>query len=919
MQQWDRSRTTQWVCAGLITVVAGLAIVGCGASDSPGPVTDDKDDNAYSTLVDELQIEVGEGASGSPAEREFRLVPEELAAASGLTFVWQIGDSFGFKGLHQSYVFGSSGTYRVRVEAFAGDEQPVLAMETEVVVEFAVNVAPTAVANAPAEVEGGQIVYLDGQGSSDPDSTALVWEWTQTGGPDVTLQQADEPKAFFSAPQVTEPTELAFTLTVYDEKSASSATVRVLVLPADDDKVPVDPAETDDEPTDEAPGDDDVNTTGVDDGDDSTGGGGGTGGLGGGTTLPPFEYGTLVDDRPIDWANFTLPPRALAVRTEAELRSAGWASYNRDVTVLVLNDMTVNAQIYFPNSSNIAHVLGIGGQRSLNFTMRFNGNWADTTANYQNGIGITTRQSLLRNLRLTGLQVSGAAVKSDPHQELLSVSHCTFEHVGDEWFTPRVIPATTTSDVVYTQCVAVHGMAGHVDVRRNTFRDASTNQTPWGHVLYISGRTTSALDNLFERTGNPFGLGFYVAESSVQAFGNTVRDVQLSMGKSGDPTPTVLGSLGTGDYSVYMYNSCSGQVELSWRGSTGTQRNYFGGNTYNGLTHGTWFAADMDDAFTRPEWEQRGFDGDPEIALPPSAVLVHDEAELRAAAARTATEHLVILVANSMVINDTVTFPASNRYVRLVGYGTMPTLTFNMAFHGDWSSEAERTRPGLDFNGKRVFIRNLAFSGYQLGGAAVRAGVSETLEVSQCEFRNLGTQNFPSRVNPPVVATDTIATRALAVGAVLPQTVIITGTRFVNCSTNQADFGSVLDLGGRTVLVADNIFESCGNALSFPTSPAGAGIHVLGNSFSRPALTASASGMQVMPFLCRPAQGVAFTFAQNTVSGIYRNAWQGLPDLNWFLAVDNTYTSAFYEENWAVEPGGAGTLSWTDWRALGLD
>ncbi len=62
------------------------------------------------------------------------------------------------------------------------------------------NQAPTAAATAPASGTSGQVIQLDGSGSSDPENDDLIYQWTQTGGPSVTITNPGSPVASFEMP-----------------------------------------------------------------------------------------------------------------------------------------------------------------------------------------------------------------------------------------------------------------------------------------------------------------------------------------------------------------------------------------------------------------------------------------------------------------------------------------------------------------------------------------------------------------------------------------------------------------------------------------------------------------------------------------------------------------------------------------------
>ena len=75
----------------------------------------------------------------------------------------------------------------------------------------------------------GQLVYLDGSGSYDPDGTIVSYHWQQTGGPAVTLSDPSAVKPTFTAPATgSADAVLTLELTVTDD-TAQVSTDTVLV------------------------------------------------------------------------------------------------------------------------------------------------------------------------------------------------------------------------------------------------------------------------------------------------------------------------------------------------------------------------------------------------------------------------------------------------------------------------------------------------------------------------------------------------------------------------------------------------------------------------------------------------------------------------------------------------------------------
>jgi len=94
---------------------------------------------------------------------------------------------------------------------------------------IAPNQAPIANAGTDQTVTSGTLVNLDGSASFDPDGDPLTYQWTQTGGPVVTLSGPTSVNPAFTAPQVQTSTVLTVQLTVTDGLATSVATVRITV------------------------------------------------------------------------------------------------------------------------------------------------------------------------------------------------------------------------------------------------------------------------------------------------------------------------------------------------------------------------------------------------------------------------------------------------------------------------------------------------------------------------------------------------------------------------------------------------------------------------------------------------------------------------------------------------------------------
>jgi MYXO-CTERM domain-containing protein len=82
-------------------------------------------------------------------------------------------------------------------------------------------------------------VTLDGSASADADGTTVTYQWTQVGGPWVSLTGADTAKPSFTAPDVKASTELTFRLVVSDGSLTSDADTVTVTVTQSDNIVPV--------------------------------------------------------------------------------------------------------------------------------------------------------------------------------------------------------------------------------------------------------------------------------------------------------------------------------------------------------------------------------------------------------------------------------------------------------------------------------------------------------------------------------------------------------------------------------------------------------------------------------------------------------------------------------------------------------
>ena len=89
---------------------------------------------------------------------------------------------------------------------------------------------PVANAGPDQTVDGGVLVTLDGTGSSDTDGTITAYQWTQTAGTAVTITNANQAIATFTAPAA--PDSLTFQLLVTDNDAATDTDTVVITVNA---------------------------------------------------------------------------------------------------------------------------------------------------------------------------------------------------------------------------------------------------------------------------------------------------------------------------------------------------------------------------------------------------------------------------------------------------------------------------------------------------------------------------------------------------------------------------------------------------------------------------------------------------------------------------------------------------------------
>ncbi len=306
----------------------------------------------------------------------------------------------------------------------------------------------------------------------------------------------------------------------------------------------------------------------------------------------------------------------------------------------------------------------------------------------------------------------------------------------------------------------------------------------------------------------------------------------------------------------------------------------------------------------------------------PSAVLVNNELELRAAAARSARQDLNVLVGRRITIRRGITFPESRNIVRLIGITEQAEIHINMVFSGNYSDPRFRAENGLTFNCRQAHIRGLAFSGFDWDGAAIKSNCSELFDISRCEFRDIGTRRFAPRVPKPRRAEDTLYNQCIEAHEMRSGHISVTNNRFQRCAWSQP-WSHCVYVDGRSVVVADNVFTDCGAALRV----GGRGqerfaVVVWGNRIERPHPVPDPKGAagMIQPYICDPGENYSTVFAFNAIEGAFSTPWTGAPRPERHFIDFNDYKELrLTVQTWAADTKVGRWISWDQWRSMGFD
>lgn len=148
-------------------------------------------------------------------------------AGAGPTVVLNIGDP-----VHPTFIAPSAplGGVTLTFQLSVNNGQQTSIPVTANVTVKRVNHAPVANAGPAQTVGEVALVTIDGSAAYDPDGDPLTYQWTQSGGPTVTLSDATAIKPTFTAPPVPSGSvTLTFMLKVSDGSLSSTAPVSITV------------------------------------------------------------------------------------------------------------------------------------------------------------------------------------------------------------------------------------------------------------------------------------------------------------------------------------------------------------------------------------------------------------------------------------------------------------------------------------------------------------------------------------------------------------------------------------------------------------------------------------------------------------------------------------------------------------------
>lgn len=230
------------------------------------------------------------------------------------------------------------------------------------------------------------------------------------------------------------------------------------------------------------------------------------------------------------------------------------------------------------------------------------------------------------------------------------------------------------------------------------------------------------------------------------------------------------------------------------------------------------------------------------------------------------------------------------------------------AYQSAWPAAYDNN--GLVLTGRRATLRGVSVRGYEGTGSALRADVSDSLEVLDSRFADIGTRVMGVRPDGTPGYTNAIGVHSR------PRRVLVLGSTFEACARNDEQLAHVLYVGAwQSILVARNSYIKCGSiwganspdtVITGETVDAGAEALVWNRrtqEFQHPWLLVHNSGR--------------LTFAGNTIAGRVDHVFHGRLPASSVIEGNSYRCQAGY---WFLEWGGTQperSLDW--WKGQGFD
>ena len=186
--------------------------------DGPdGPDTNTK--SAYIT-VNALPSAPVADFSATPVSGDAPLLVSFADQSTGeiTSWVWDFGNGDTSSLQNPQYTYNTSGTFPVTLTVQGpGGSDDEIKPDHITVTDPGNNTPPTADAGTDQTVMEGDVVTLDGSGSTDTDGSIVGWHWTQTDGSAVSLSDELAEQPTFTAPEVDSNLSLTFDLEITDD------------------------------------------------------------------------------------------------------------------------------------------------------------------------------------------------------------------------------------------------------------------------------------------------------------------------------------------------------------------------------------------------------------------------------------------------------------------------------------------------------------------------------------------------------------------------------------------------------------------------------------------------------------------------------------------------------------------------------